>query len=137
MKQTTDKTKKIKNLFGEKKGEKFGGSSNRLMLEVGEVVHGFVYLRKDLNVKLADDSDPIDLFVAVDPRTGEELRMPAAAIFRKNAGAAKLNVGDVFSVGRNADSKKQKGKGKGKEMEVYELMVTKRLEPGAAKKSKK
>jgi len=114
-------------LFGDVKGEKFGGGNNYLKLEPGEVVHGFVHIRVEPKVDLGGGNDPVDLHVALDPRTGEEIRMPASAVFRKNAELAKLNAGDVYSVARGPDAVKKKGKGKGKEMSVFEILVTKRI----------
>ena len=114
-------------LFGDVKGEKFGGGNNYLQLAEGEVVHGLTHIRIDPKVDLGGGNDPVDLHVALDPRTGEEIRMPASAVFRKNAETAKLNPGDVYSVARAKDAIKKKGKGKGKEMQVWEILVTKRI----------
>ncbi len=118
---------KVSNPFGDVKGEKFGGGNNYLQLQPGEVVHGFSHIRVEEKVDLGGGNDPVDLHVAIDPRTGEEIRMPAAAIFRTNAGKAKLNAGDVYSVAYTGKVPKKKGKGKGKDMDVWEILVTKRI----------
>ncbi len=125
-KKSTSKNAPIKNPFGDIKGEKFGGGSNHLKIEPGEVIHGFVHIRIDPKVQLDKTSEPIDLHVAIDPRTKEEIRMPASAVFRKNIELAKLNAGDVYSVARDNDTPKKAGKGKGNMMSVYQLLVTKR-----------
>lgn len=126
-KKSTNPTASKSNPFGDTKGEKFGGNNNRLILNVGEVVHDFIHIKIDKGVKLTDKSDPMDLHVALDPRDGQELRMPASAVFRKNIDAAKLETGDIYSVARTEDAIKKSGKGKGNKMEVYMLLVTKRI----------
>lgn len=125
-KKSTDNDQKKASPFGDIKGEKFGGGNNYLQLKPGEVVHGLIHIKVEDKVDLGGGNDPVDLHVALDPRTGEEIRMPAAAIFRKNAEKAKLNSGDVYSVAFTGIADKKKGKGKGKPMDVWEILVTKR-----------
>lgn len=126
-KKSTNPNQKLANPFGKEKGEQFGGKSNYLQMMPGEVVSGFVHIRIDPKVELDKANDPVDLHVALDPRTGEEIRMPASAVFRKNIDTAKLKAGDVYSVARLEDAIKKGGKGKNKPMAVYSILVTKRL----------
>lgn len=119
-----DALKEFKNL----QGEQFGGRANYLQMEVNQVIGPIVHVRIDKAVKLTDDTKPIDLHVGL--VNGEEMRLPAAAIFCRNAEEAKLHPGDEYYVARMPDAIKQTGSkatGKGKPMEVYALKVTKRV----------
>jgi hypothetical protein len=112
--------------FGGLKGERFGGGSNRLIMEVGDVAGPLRHVKIDPNVKLTQDTEPVDIYIAANG-DGEELRMPAATVFRKNAELAELKPGDTYHVAREADAIKKAGKGKGRPMEVYTILVTKRV----------
>jgi len=127
MKKTTNPKANKGGIFGDVQGEKFGGSANYLQMQENEVIHGMVHIRVDPKVELDKANDPVDLHVAMHPETGEEIRMPASAVFRINAEKAKLKAGDVYSIARLPSVKKKNGKGKGKPMDVYSILVTKRL----------
>jgi hypothetical protein len=104
-------------------GEVYGGGSNYLRLEPNEVGGPFAYLRTDKEVKLTEDSKPIDIPVALTIE-GKELRMPASAIFRTNFEEAEPEAGEVFFVMRLPDTEKKTGskaQGKGRMMEVYSI----------------
>lgn len=108
-------------------GEQFGGKAGYLQLQVGEVAGPLVHVKIEKGVKLTEESKPLDLHVA--ERDGEEIRMPASAIFRRNAEEADLKAGDEYHVARLENAIKttgSKAQGKGKEMEVYAITVTKR-----------
>lgn len=126
-----DALKRLKELGG----EQFGGKSGYLQLQPGEVAGPLLHVKIDKGVKLGENGKPIDLHVA--NRDGEEIRMPAAAIFRTNAEDADLQAGDEYYVARLENVIKQTGsklEGKGKEMEVYAITVTKRAKPAKSKK---
>lgn len=104
-------------------GETYGGGSNYLKLEVGQADGPFAFLRTDEDVKLSEDSKPIDIPVALNVE-GKEIRMPAAQIFRSNFEEAEVNPGEVFFVLRMPDTVKKTGskaQGAGKPMEVYSI----------------
>lgn len=122
-KKSTSK-KPAANLFGDLKGEKFGGNNNRLIMEENSVVKGVTFAGMEKNVDLGQG--PIDLYTGKLEGTTDAIRLPAAAIFRKNMEKAALKPGSVIAIARLPDAIKQKGKGKGKPMEVYEVLVTKR-----------
>lgn len=125
---TSNALNRLKELAGEN-AEQFGGGSNYLQMEVDSVRGPFIHVRIDRDVKLTEDSKkPVDLHVATD-ENGEEIRMPAAAIFRGNAEDAELKTGDSYYVARLPDTTKKTGsklEGKGNTMEVYVISVTKR-----------
>lgn len=112
--------------FQKLQGEQFGGGKNYVELEVGAMAGPFKHVKTE-KVQLTKDSDPIEnMYVALSPETGEETRMPASAIFRRNADDAKLKKGDEYYIYRSEDAKKKAGKGRGREMSVYLVKVTKR-----------
>ena len=104
-------------------GETYGGGSNYLKLEEGQVDGPFAFLRIDSDVKLTEDSQPIDIPVALN-LAGKEIRMPASAIFRSNFEEAEVNPGEVFFVMRGPDTEKKTGskaQGKGTTMQTYSI----------------
>lgn len=123
-KVSTNSTSQKVNPFGDLKGEKFGGGSNYLQLQENEIVNGLVHVKVEKNVELDKSNAPVDLHVAIHPDSGEEIRMPASAVFRINAEKAGLKTGDVYSVARLADTLKKSGKGKNRPMQVYSILVT-------------
>lgn len=120
------KTEKVASIFGDVKGEQFGGKSNYLQMEVGEVVHGITHAGIDKKVDLGGGNDPVDIPLGILANTEDKIRMMASAVFRSNIIKAKLKDGDIYSVARLPTVKKKAGKGKGKEMDVYAILVTKR-----------
>jgi len=98
----------------------FGGQSDILLLEVGEVGGPFAYIGHqamstqlgETTVHLASDKD------------GNTLRMPISSSFVRSADQAGLQRGDTFIVKRYADVEKKAGKGKGQNMQIYALKVT-------------
>ena len=113
-------------LFKGLTGEQFGGKSNYLEMEVGQVIGPFIAVGVEKDVKLTSDGNPIDIARAIHPETGEDIRMPAAAIFKKNYDTSNIKPGDKYYVGRDGDAVKKNGKGKGKPMEVYSILVKER-----------
>jgi hypothetical protein len=104
-------------------GETYGGSSNYLKLEVGQADGPFAFVRIDEGIRLTEESQPIDIPVAV-RGDGKEIRMPASAVFRKNFEEAEVEEGEVFFVMRMPDAIKKTGtkaQGKGITMEVYSI----------------
>jgi len=104
-------------------GEIYGGESNYLKLDVGQAGGPFAFVRIDKDVKLTEDSKPINIPVAL-TIDGKEIRMPASAIFRSNFEEAEANVDEVFFVMRLPDAIKKTGskaQGMGKPMEVYAI----------------
>lgn len=114
------------NPFAGLDGEQFGGQSNYLQLKEGERLDGFVHVKIEKDVVLEKGNKPIDIPVATHPETDEDIRMPAAAIFRSNYEKANMKPGDVFSIARLTDAIKKSAPNRGKQMEVYALLVTKR-----------
>jgi hypothetical protein len=114
------------NQFKSLDGEQFGGGKNHVELDAGQMAGPFVHVKIETGVKLTADSEPIDLYIATDEH-GDETRMPASAVFRRNADDAKLKTGDIYYIYRDSDAVKKKGKGKGRSMAVYLIKVTQRV----------
>ena len=113
-------------------GESFGGSFDRLILEVGQNSDYLQYVRTSSMVFEdiiggAVVSKNVTVFLARNAE-GTILSMPIAAIFVKNFKDAGMVPGDIFAFLRTADVLKKKGVGSGKAMETYEIKVLVRHE---------
>lgn len=108
-------------------GEVYGGTSDILMLEIGEAAGPLTYTgHREVDLGLG----PVVLHEAKDSE-GKAWRLPIAANFVRQLETANINRDDVFIVKRIEDAIKQRGKGKGNPMQMYVVKITKRADPKA------
>lgn len=110
-------------------GEDYGGSSEILYIEEGEVVGPLTFVAARPNVDLGNAMGTVTMYEAKDSQNAV-WRLPIAANFRRQAEAANLQRGDTFAVKRLEDQVKKHGKGKGNPMEMYAIKVLKRAPQG-------
>jgi hypothetical protein len=103
-------------------GDTFGGSSEILMLNEGDVAGPLTYVGHRLT-DLGNGKQPADIHEAKDSE-GATWRLPIATNFRRQAEGAQLAAGDTFYVKRLDDVVKKNGVGKGQMMQMYQIKVT-------------
>jgi hypothetical protein len=108
-------------------GESFGGTFDRLILNVGDISEYLQYVRQSSMVfeDIADGqvtSKTVAVFLARNAE-GTIFSLPIAAIFVKNFKDANMVQGDIFTFRRTGDVTKKKGRGTGNIMETYEIKV--------------
>lgn len=112
----------------ENDGEEFGGQSDILLIQVGEVAGPFTYVGfQNMTTNLGDTT--VHLGIGVDEETH---RLPIQATFQRAVDQAGLKRGDKFLVRRFEDQIKKQGKGKGNPMAIYAVKVTERAPVAAA-----
>jgi len=119
-----DHLKVAPDVFETTAGEEFGGSSEILLLEVGEAAGPLKYVGHRLT-DLGNNKQPADIHEAKDTEDAT-WRMPIATNFRRQAEGANLAPGDIFYVKRLDDVTKKNGVGKGQTMQMYQIKVTAR-----------
>lgn len=108
-------------------GEEFGGKSEILVLEVGEVAGPFTYIG---NQEMVTDLGETTVHLA--SKDDETFRLPIQATFQRAIDQAGLTRGDTFLVKRFEDQTKKKGKGAGNPMAIYGIRVKTRVPRQAA-----
>lgn len=109
-------------------GEEYGGKSEILAIEEGEVAGPLAYVgHQQMTTELGETT--VHLGTNSD---NELLRLPIQATFLRAVDQAALNRGDIFLVKRFADQEKKRGKGAGNQMAIYGLKVIKRVPVPAA-----
>lgn len=113
-------------------GEDFGGSHERVILEVGQWSGAVAFMRFE-TITTGDGEDesfrvPLCKAVTgVNPDgslvLGKVVALPAAATLKRVMKDAEIGVGDVFRIQRYEDTEKKSGKGKGTMMEIYGVRV--------------
>lgn len=100
----------------------FGGQSDILTLEVGEVGGPFSYIgHQPMNTELGETT----VHTATTPDDAT-IRLPISSSFLRCVDQAGINRGDKFLVRRGEDTVKRNGKGKGQMMQIYSIKVTSR-----------
>jgi hypothetical protein len=109
-------------------GEEYGGKSEILLIQVGEVVGPFEYVgHQQMTTDLGDTTVHLGT-----NKDGETLRLPIQATFQRAIDQAGVQRGDTFLIKREADQIKKRGAGKDKPMAIYAVKVTKRAPRAAA-----
>ena len=104
-------------------GEEFGGQSDILLLEQGEVAGPFTYVgHQEMTTELGDTT--VHMATTKD---GDTLRLPIQATFLRAIDQADVVRGDQFLVRRTEDQLKKKGKGAGNPMAIYGVKVLNRV----------
>ena len=104
-------------------GDVYGGQSDVLKLEVGQVAGVFTYVgSQSITTELGDTTAHT---ATID---GEPVRLPIQATFLRALDQAGIQRGDQFIIKRDADVIKKQGKGKGQPMAIYAIKVTERVE---------
>lgn len=113
-----------KSKFETLEGEVYGGQSDIVLIQVGEVAGVFTYVgHQQITTELGETT----AHNATGP-DGKPVRLPIQATFLKALDQAGIQRGDKFIIKRDADVVKQKGAGKGKPMAIYAVKVTERAE---------
>lgn len=103
-------------------GDEFGGKSEILLMEVGDICGPFDYVgHQQMTTSLGETT----VHKGMD-ENGDILRLPIQATFLRAVDEAALQRGDTFIVKRFEDQIKKQGKGKGEPMAIYAVKVTKR-----------
>jgi|SRR5882672_1757907 len=103
-------------------GEEYGGKSDILILEVGEIGGPFTYVgSQSMTTELGETT----VHLATD-KEGNQLRLPIQATFLRSIDQAGAHRGDQFIVKRFDDQEKKRGKGAGNAMAIYGVKITKR-----------
>lgn len=103
-------------------GEEFGGKSEILSIEVGEVAGPLTYVgHQEMTTELGETT----VHMATN-KEGETLRLPIQATFQRAIDQAGVERGDTFLVKRDEDQTKKRGKGAGNPMAIYAVKVTNR-----------
>jgi hypothetical protein len=110
-------------------GMEYGGQSEIMELEVGEVTQNLTYL--GFQPMTMEGGKMVTVHIAKDEQNSS-FRLPIAASFLRSADQAGLQKGDVFIVKRFEDTQKKRGIGKGQDMKIFALKITKRTNPTAA-----
>lgn len=109
-------------------GEEYGGKSDILLIQVGEVVGPFEYVSHQ---QMTTDLGDTTVHIGTD-KDGNTLRLPIQATFQRAIDQAGIQRGDTFLVRREEDQIKKRGAGKDKPMAIYAVKVTKRAPRAAA-----
>lgn len=97
----------------------FGGQSDILELEVGEIAGPLEYIGF---TTMSLEGGEVTVHQAITPN-GDTIRCPIAASFIRAFDQAAIAKGDKFAVKRNDDAEKKSGKGKGTNMQIYSVKV--------------
>jgi len=100
----------------------FGGQSDILELEVGEVAGPLTYIGFT-NMKLENGDVKVHQATTPDSST---VRCPIAASFLRAFDQAGIVQGDQFAIKRNEDTEKKTGVGKGQTMHIFSVKVLKK-----------
>ena len=100
----------------------YGGQSDILELEVGEVAGPLTYIGY---VSMTLENGDVKVHQATIP-SGETVRCPISASFLRAFDQAGIQVGDQFATKRNEDVEKKKGVGKGQQMHIYSVKLVKK-----------
>jgi hypothetical protein len=100
----------------------FGGQSDILELEVGEIAGPLVYIG---HTDMTLESGPVRVHQA-QTTDGETVRCPIATAFLRSFDQATIEKGDTFAIKRYEDTVKKSGRGKGQNMHIYAVKVLKR-----------
>lgn len=103
-------------------GQEYGGQSEILLMDVGEVAGPFTYVGKQAMATQLGDTT---VHTAV-TKDKEQVRLPISAAFLRSIDQAGIRQGDKFLVKRLDDVEKKAGKGKGQVMQIYAVKVTDR-----------
>jgi hypothetical protein len=102
-------------------GEEFGGKSDILIIQVGEIAGPFNYVgHQQMTTELGETT--VHLATLKD----ETMRLPIQATFIRAVDQAGLKRGDTFLIKRFEDQEKKRGKGAGNQMAIYGVKVLKR-----------
>ncbi|MDE2102577.1 MAG: hypothetical protein KGL39_35345 [Patescibacteria group bacterium] len=105
------------------KGEEFGGKSEILILQVGEIAGPLTYVgHQEMTTDLGDTT-----VHTATTKSGEQVRLPIQATFLRALDQAGVVRGDSFMVKRFEDQVKKKGKGAGNPMAIYGVKVIDRV----------
>lgn len=108
--------------WDQQEGEEYGGQSEILLIQVGEVAGPFEYVgHQQMTTDLGDTT----VHIGTD-KDGETKRLPIQATFQRAVDQANLQRGDSFLIKREDDQIKKRGAGKDKPMAIYAIKVTKR-----------
>jgi hypothetical protein len=106
----------------QKKVQEYGGSSQILALEVGDIVGPLIY---GGHHPITTDLGETTVHVATDDN-GESWRLPISATFLRAIDQSQMTPGDRFAARRLTDVLKKRGKGAGKPMAIYSIKVFER-----------
>lgn len=109
-------------------GQEFGGASDILKLEVGQIAGPLIYQGHQ---QIETDLGVATVHLAAD-EGGEQWRLPISATFIRCVDQAGLKPGDKFITRRMGDQLKKRGKGKDKPMAIFSLKVLERSKNGQA-----
>lgn len=112
----------------EQAGEEYGGQSEILMIEEGEVAGPLTYIgHQEMTTDLGDTT----VHMATNTEGGA-MRLPIQATFLRAIDQAGVHRGDTFLVRRDSDTIKARGKGQGKPMAIYAVKVISRVPQASA-----
>jgi hypothetical protein len=100
----------------------FGGQSDILELEVGEVAGPLTYIGYT-SMKLENGDVKVHQATTPDSST---VRCPISASFLRAFDQAGIVQGDQFAIKRNEDTDKKTGVGKGQTMHIYSVKIVKK-----------
>ncbi len=103
-------------------GQEYGGQSEILLMDVGEIAGKFTYVGKQA---MATELGDTTVHTAVTANK-EQVRLPISAAFLRSVDQAGIRQGDKFLIKRLDDVQKKSGKGKGQTMQIYAVKVTDR-----------
>ena len=97
----------------------FGGQSDILELEIGDVAGPLTYIGF---TEMVLEGGAVKVHQA-QTANGDTVRCPIAASFIRAFDQAGIQKGDTFATKRNGDAEKKSGKGKGTNMHIYSVKV--------------
>lgn len=97
----------------------FGGQSDILELEVGEIAGPLGYVGF---TTMTLEGGEVTVHQAQTP-AGDTIRCPISSSFIRSFDQAGVQKGDKFAVKRNEDAEKKSGKGKGQMMHIYSVKI--------------